>query len=42
MNKFRGSGFEIIGILWDGEELTKIEDDVSPSYAEQKAVRSNY
>ncbi|WP_032123071.1 hypothetical protein [Clostridium amazonitimonense] len=42
MNKFQGSTFEIIGISADGEVLTKIEDDISPYYAEQKPFKSNY
>lgn len=42
MNKFQGSGFETIGLSEDGEELTKIENDISPYYAEQKAIKSNY
>ncbi|MGH4140725.1 hypothetical protein [Clostridium sp.] len=36
MNKFQGSDFDIIGISADGKELTKIDGDISPYYAEQK------
>lgn len=35
MDKFEGSEFEIIGLSADGRELTKIEDDISPYYAEK-------
>lgn len=36
MNEFQGSEFDIIGLSADGEELTKIDGDISPYYAEQK------
>jgi hypothetical protein len=42
MNKFQGSDFDIIGLSADGKELTKIEGDISPYYAEQKPFKSTY
>ena len=42
MNKFQGSDFDIIGISADGKELAKIEDTISPYYAEQKPSKSPY
>jgi hypothetical protein len=39
MNKFQGSEFDIIGIAADGKELTKIDGDISPYYAEQKPFK---
>lgn len=42
MNKFQGSHFEIIGLSADGKELTKIDGDISPYYAEQKPFKSTY
>lgn len=40
MNKFEGSDFEIIGISAEGKELTKIDDNISLYYAEQKAFKA--
>lgn len=42
MNKFEGSDFEIIGLSADGKELTKIDGNISPYYAEQKPFKSPY
>ena len=42
MNKFQGSDFDIIGFSADGKELTKIDGDISPYYAEQKPFKSTY
>ena len=42
MNKFQGSDFDIIGISADGNELTKIDGDISPYYAEEKPFKSTY
>ena len=42
MNKFEGSDFNIIGISADGKELTKIDGNISPYYAEQKPFNSPY
>jgi hypothetical protein len=39
MNKFVGSDFDIIGLSADGKELTKIDGDISPYYAEQKPFK---
>jgi hypothetical protein len=39
MNKFEGSDFDIIGLSADGRELTKIDGDISPYYAEQKPFK---
>jgi hypothetical protein len=39
MNKFEGSDFDIIGLSEDGKELTKIDGDISPYYAEQKPFK---
>lgn len=41
MNKFQGSDFDIIGISADGKELTKIDGDISPYYAEQKPFKGH-
>jgi len=42
MNKFQGSDFDIIGLSADGKELTKIDGNISPYYAEQKPFKSPY
>lgn len=39
MNKFQGSDFDIIGLSVDGKELTKIDGNISPYYAEQKPFK---
>lgn len=39
MNKFEGSDFDIIGLSADGKELTKIDGEISPYYAEQKPFK---
>lgn len=39
INKFEGSDFDIIGLSADGKELTKIDGNISPYYAEQKAFK---
>jgi hypothetical protein len=39
MNQFQGSDFNIIGVSSEGKELTKIEGDISPYYAEQKPFK---
>ena len=39
MNKFEGSDFDIIGLSADGKELTEIDGNISPYYAEQKAFK---
>ncbi|MBB6218161.1 hypothetical protein HNQ80_004301 [Anaerosolibacter carboniphilus] len=39
MKKFQGSDFNIIGISADGKELTKINGNISPYYAEQKPFK---
>jgi hypothetical protein len=39
MNKFQGSGFDIIGLSADGKELVKIDGNISPYYAEQKPFK---
>jgi len=41
MNKFQGSDFDIIGISAGGKELTKIDGDISPYYAEQKPFKGH-
>ena len=42
MNNFQGSDFDIIGLSADGKELAKINDNISPNYAEQKPLKSPY
>ncbi|HYF84648.1 MAG TPA: hypothetical protein VEB00_16725 [Clostridia bacterium] len=42
MSKFEGSDFEILGISADGKELTRIDDNISPYYADQKPFKSTY
>ena len=39
MNKFQGSDFNIIGLSADGKELTNIDGNISPYYAEQKPFK---
>ena len=39
MNKFQGSDFEIVGLSAEGKELTRIKDNISPQYAEQKPLK---
>ncbi|MDF2547163.1 MAG: hypothetical protein K0R93_2061 [Anaerosolibacter sp.] len=39
MKKFQGSDFSIIGTSADGKELTKINGNISPYYAEQGPFR---
>jgi hypothetical protein len=39
MSKYEGSAFDIIGLSADGKELTKIDGDISPYYAEQKPFK---
>lgn len=38
MYKYEGSDFEIVGLSVDGKEITKINDNISPYYAEQKPL----
>ncbi|MBB6217046.1 hypothetical protein HNQ80_003151 [Anaerosolibacter carboniphilus] len=39
MNEFEGSEFEIVGLSSAGEELSRTKDDISPWFAEQKAIK---
>lgn len=39
MNKFEGADFDIIGLSAEGKELTKIDGDIFPYYAEQKPFK---
>lgn len=39
MNKFQGSDFDIVGLSTDGKQLTKINGDISPYYAEQQPLK---
>lgn len=39
MNEFQGSDFNIVGLSADGKQLTKINGDISPYYAEQKPFK---
>ncbi|MEG0774110.1 hypothetical protein [Clostridium sp.] len=42
MNKFKGLDFEIIGLSADGKELTRINDNISVYYAEEKLLENRY
>ena len=39
MKGYQGSEFDIIGLSADGKELVRIEDNISPHYAEEKPFK---
>ncbi|GGM18577.1 hypothetical protein GCM10011351_00450 [Paraliobacillus quinghaiensis] len=42
MKGFEGSKFEIVGLSDNGEEVVKIDEDISPYQADQKPFKSDY
>ena len=39
MDGFQGSDFDIVALSGEGKEISRVSDDISPLYAEQKASK---